>query len=178
MGWGRYEDAAALFARARRSRPFEAQAYLCEGIAHQAMGHVAQAATLYEIVLAGSFDPRLEGFAKEGARRLYDRLLAREGVAAHEVWLFWNLDDVDVDMHVRERKGDEVNYQRKKSGSGGELLWDNTAGLGPEIYTHPADDPREVFVNYFGSSSVEGTVPSATLLIAFERAPAGGPPAV
>ena len=90
----------------------------------------------------------------------------------HEVHLYWNLDDTDVDLYVKESGlfGAEVSYQNKRSGSGGELLWDNTAGLGPEIYTHPKNEPAEVFVHYFGTRSVEGTVPSATLVVYFRGA--------
>ena len=49
----------------------------------------------------------------------------------------------------------------------GLLHWDNTAGLGPEIYTHRTSDPTEAFVDYFGTRSVAGTVPAATLLVTY-----------
>ena len=38
--------------------------------------------------------------------------------------------------------GSEVDYQKMHSKSGGELLWDNTRGLGPEIYCHAELEPR------------------------------------
>jgi hypothetical protein len=184
MGFGRYEAARSLFARTRSLRSFEPQAFLCEALAHEALGRSADAALLYELVLARSdFDPRYAGHAKESAKRLYGRLLAHlagnlpaaRGRAAalglpkpatHELHLFWNLDDTDVDLHVREG-AEEVSYQRKQSSTGGTLFFDNTAGLGPEIYVHETRAPDLAYVRYFGTRSVEGTVPSATLLVRF-----------
>jgi uncharacterized protein YfaP (DUF2135 family) len=57
------------------------------------------------------------------------------------------------------------------SRSGGRLFWDNTEGLGPELYEHPGLKARgfDVFVDYFGSSSVEGEAPAATLVAALTR---------
>jgi len=191
MEWRAHEDAAALFARVRRQRPREPQALLCEAVALEALGRLDEAAHRLEIVLAGAFDQRWERFAKDGARRQYARLLdalpARLSEAASarrsalglpkeaprfEAALYWNLDDTDVDMHIERAGilGREVFYGNRTSGDG-ELLWDNTAGLGPEIYTDGARPPSEVFVHYFGTRSVEGTVPSATLLIV--RGPEG-----
>jgi hypothetical protein len=183
LSWGLSEEAASVFGRTRQLRPFEPQAWLCEALALEASGLVGEAAVRYEVVLAGQFDWRYEGFAKAGARRLYARLLrglGPEGAAraaelgelnpaapAFETILFWNLDDTDVDLHVIERGGHEVFYGSPSSSTGGHLHWDNTAGLGPEIYTHTTSEPEEAFVDYFGTSSVAGVVPAATLLVTF-----------
>jgi uncharacterized protein YfaP (DUF2135 family) len=78
--------------------------------------------------------------------------------------ILWNQDDTDVDLHVQE-DGAHVDYTRKQSPSGGTLLWDNTAGLGPEVYFHPKAEPVEIAVHYFGSRSVDGAAPAATLLV-------------
>jgi len=195
MAWGQHEPAAALFGRARRLRPFEPQAALCEALALQALGRADQAALRYELVLQGQFDPRWTRFAQQDARWLYAGLLRALGRAgadspasarlaslglkdqprvAHELHLFWNLDDADVDLHVIESGlfGDHVYYSDREGSGGGLLHWDNTAGLGPELYTHPEDEPARAYVHYFGSSSVAGTVPSATLLVHFDRSQA------
>jgi hypothetical protein len=180
MGWERFAEAAELFARIRTLRPFEPQAYLGEALALEALGKGGEAALRYEIVLAGHFDPRYERYAKATAERLQARLLAKLGrrdrapalaldLPAHEVHLLWNLDDTDVDLHVAEASGEEVYYGHARSATGGALLWDNTAGLGPEIYTHPTAAPAEVFVHYFGTRSVAGVVPSATLVVIWNR---------
>ncbi|MBT3271990.1 MAG: hypothetical protein HN368_02455 [Spirochaetales bacterium] len=87
--------------------------------------------------------------------------------------MFWNIDDTDVDLHVRENVFSRVWYQRTESRSGGRLLWDNTDGLGPEMYVHPtlSYSGYKVFVDYFSSSSVEGAAPAATLVTSFSRIP-------
>jgi hypothetical protein len=185
LSWGLSEEAVSVFARTRELRPFEPQAWLCEALALEATGLIGEAAVRYELVLAGRFDTRYDGFAKAAATRLYARLLrglGPEGAAragelcqtmptdpAFETVLFWNLDDTDVDLHVIERGGHEVFYSARSSSSGGLLHWDNTAGLGPEIYTHPTSEPEEAFVDYYGTSSVAGVVPAATLLVTFGR---------
>ncbi len=184
MSWGLYEEAADLFARTRTLRPFEPQAWLCEALALEGQGLVGEAAVRYEIVLAGSFDPRYDQFAKLGSQRLYARLLpalGAQGVAraseitkecasgpAFESVLFWSIDDTDIDLHTIEKGGGEVDYRSPTSRSGGRLHWDNTTGLGPEVYTHPTDEPVEQYVHYYATSSVAGTVPAATLLLGFK----------
>lgn len=187
LSWGLTEDAATLFARTRALRPFEPQAWLTEALALEAQGLAGEAAVRYEVVLAGRFDPRYDRYAKATARRLYARLLARLGPdaasrasdfagddapvrdQAFEAVLFWSLDDTDVDLHTIESDGSEVDCTKLTSPSGGHLHWDNTAGLGPEIYTHPTSVPREAFVAYYGSSSVSGAAPAATLVVSFVK---------
>jgi hypothetical protein len=189
MSWERYADALSLFGRVRVVRPFEPQAYLGEAFALEALGKTAEAALRYELVLAGHFDGRYEQYAKEAAKRLYGRLLgklagkiepsARDRAIAlgcplamprYEVHLLWNLDDTDVDLHtIDSSTGEEVFYSHPQSQTGGHLLWDNTAGLGPEIYTHEKAEPAELFVHYFGTRSVAGTVPSATMIVYFRE---------
>ena len=97
--------------------------------------------------------------------------LAPGEVPAGRLLLFWNIDDTDVDLHVREGPFSEVWYERMSSRTGGRLYWDNTEGLGPELYEHPrlSLGGFRVTVDYFGSSSVEGAAPAATYVIAFTR---------
>ena len=92
-------------------------------------------------------------------------------VPAGRLLLFWNIDDTDVDLHVREGPFSEVWYERMSSRTGGRLYWDNTEGLGPELYEHPrlTLGGFRVAVDYFGSSSVEGAAPAATYVVAFTR---------
>ncbi len=203
LDWGLYDEAARLFARVRSRRPFEPQNLLLEALAHAARGELGTAALRHEIVLAGRF-PRFAEEAAAVSMRLYADLL-QAALAAHPAhplraaWqrrldalmeaepaleerpagrllLFWNLDDTDVDLHVREGIWSEVWYERMESRSGGRLFWDNTEGLGPELYEHPKLRRRgfQVFVDYFGSSSVEGEAPAATFVAAFTLSADGG----
>ncbi len=186
MGWDRFADAERLFARAREVRPFEPQAYLGEALALEAQGRLGEAALRYEVVLAGSFDRRFGQYAKAAAKRLYGRLLARstdtagaterasalalDAPSTFELVLLWTIDDSDLDLHVVEEDGAAVDYRHKQSASGGALLWDNTAGLGPEIYRHPKQKPARAWVHYYGTRAVAGRVPAATLAVSFDRA--------
>jgi hypothetical protein len=50
------------------------------------------------------------------------------------VWLSWDTDKTDIDLHVVEPSGNEVYYQNKRSSIGGHLSKDFTQGYGPEVY--------------------------------------------
>ena len=191
LQWQMYQEAQQLFTRVRQRRPFEPQNYLMEGMALAALGQVNEAAVRYEIVLQRSFE-RFDSYVKPVAAVLYADLLkgviqqtsdkslskkCRQRLQELEATrtpqgrlvLFWNLDNTDVDLHVQEAKDVEVYYSNKKSPSGGELFWDNTDGLGPELYEHPqlSREGFAPFVKYFGSSAVEGAAPAATLVAVF-----------
>jgi hypothetical protein len=186
-----YKQACELFTLIRQRRPFEPQNYLLEGMALAATGKVKEAAIRYEIVLEETY-PRFDSFVKPVAARLYADLLRavikNQGPAGElckkrlnaladvplkkgRLILFWNLDDTDVDLHIIESKNVEISYNNLRSLTGGRLFWDNTTGLGPELYEHPTLSNKgfEVYVNYFGSRSVEGAAPSATLICAFKK---------
>jgi hypothetical protein len=194
MEWGLYREAESVFAAVRRRRPFEPQNILLEGIAQAAQGRLGEAALRFEIVLQRPF-PRFGEYVKPVAARLYGDLIRVAALnypshPAADFWrtkaeallggewdrmpkgrlmLFWNLDDSDVDLHVRENRYTEVWYQNQASRSGGRLFWDNTVGLGPELYEHPklSRSGFLVSVDYFSSSSVEGAAPAATFVCAF-----------
>jgi hypothetical protein len=53
--------------------------------------------------------------------------------------LHWETDANDVDLHVRDRAGDEAYYGHPSLASGGRLLDDITTGFGPEMLS--IDDP-------------------------------------
>ncbi len=198
LDWGFYDEAGRLFGRVRARRPFEPQNLLMEAIAESARGALGAAALRHEVILSRKF-PRFEEQARAVSARLYADLL-RAALRAHPqhplraAWerrlaalveaepelasqpagrllLFWNLDDTDVDLHIKEGMFSEVWYERMESRSGGRLFWDNTEGLGPELYEHPRLSRRgfDVSVDYFGSSSVEGEAPAATFVAAFTR---------
>jgi hypothetical protein len=193
LEWGLFREAEHIFSRVRTRRPFEPQNLLLEAMAQSAQGLLGAAALRYEIVLSRPF-PRFTEFAHPTATRLYADLLRtairsypqhpqnalwRERLAelatdeqelpAGRLLLFWNIDDTDVDLHVREGLFSKVWYGNMRSLSGGRLFWDNTSGLGPELYEHPklSGSGFRVSVDYFGSSSVEGAAPATTLVASF-----------
>jgi len=60
-------------------------------------------------------------------------LRCRDFDLALMVWLAWDTDKTDVDLHVKEPSGNEVYYGNKR-GCGSVLSRDFTQGYGPEVY--------------------------------------------
>jgi len=50
------------------------------------------------------------------------------------VWLGWDTDNTDIDLHVKEPSGNEIYYGNRESDIGGNLSRDFTKGYGPEVY--------------------------------------------
>lgn len=65
--------------------------------------------------------------------------------------LSWETDANDVDLHVRDRRGEEAYYAHRTLFSGGELLDDVTDGFGPEmmVIESPDDFPYRVAAHYY-----------------------------
>ena len=70
------------------------------------------------------------------------------------IWLGWDTDKTDVDLHVAEPTGEEVFYSHNRSRStGAAVSRDFTQGYGPEVYVLPHAPPGEykVRAKYFAS---------------------------
>ena len=70
------------------------------------------------------------------------------------VWLGWDTDHTDVDLHVLEPTGEEVYYSHNRSGTtGARVSRDFTDGYGPEVYTLPSapKGSYKVQTNYYAS---------------------------
>ena len=94
------------------------------------------------------------------------------------IWLGWDTDNTDIDLHVGEPDGMEVYYSRRHSKIGGYLSRDFTQGYGPEVYTlkKPAKGVYAVRTKYYGShqdSKMTGAT-SAVVWILHEQAAAQG----
>ncbi|MCI0442849.1 carboxypeptidase regulatory-like domain-containing protein, partial [bacterium] len=75
------------------------------------------------------------------------------------VLLSWDTNYTDVDLHVVEPGGEEVDYKHNTSATGGHLHADNTTGYGPEIYTitKPQSGKYKVRINYYGNDRTSAT---------------------
>jgi tetratricopeptide (TPR) repeat protein len=66
--------------------------------------------------------------------------------------LYWETDANDVDLHVRDRHGNEAYFSQRTMPTGGELFADVTTGFGPECFEIngklPAA-PYELGVHYY-----------------------------
>ncbi|WP_257454722.1 VIT domain-containing protein [Archangium lipolyticum] len=192
LALGQYPAAAELFEHVRLNRPFEPQSYLEEALALDAAGRPAEAARNWEIVLAGNWKRHGEQ-AKTVAAYHYGRMLAalakhprlvgemkvlesrrseleghaRQGPIDYQLTTHWNSDGTDIDLWVVEPTGEKCFYKNKRTTLGGQLHWDITDGLGPELYhaREAVTGTYFVVVHYYGNNSPRYAVPTALLLV-------------
>jgi len=84
------------------------------------------------------------------------------------VWLGWDTDMTDVDLHVKEPTGEEVFYSHPHSQTtGGAISRDFTQGYGPEVYTLPKA-PKGTYsieTNYFASHQDSAATGSTSAVV-------------
>jgi len=196
LALGQHPAAAELFARLRRQRGFEGQAYLEEALALEAMARVGQAALRYELVLSRDYGARTK--AVHGAAVInYLRLLAKvplpsaaaRAKALGQVWpelvggasaqlvmqVFWATDGSDLDLSVYEPDGRRCAQDAGCMGGTGRLLGNVRDGLGPEIYAAPRAVPGDydALVEYKAPPHGQARAPSGLLLVVDRVGPQG-----
>jgi hypothetical protein len=95
--------------------------------------------------------------AAGGDRAKIDKALAKRGLApftgrSTRVVLYWETDANDVDLHVRDARGNHSWYSHLPLDSGGELYADVTTGYGPECFEivgTPSAGPYQLGVHYY-----------------------------
>ncbi|NTX00911.1 hypothetical protein [Myxococcus sp. CA040A] len=85
----------------------------------------------------------------------------------YQLTTHWNSDMTDIDLWVIEPNGERCFYQHKETRLGGQLYWDITDGLGPELYhaRKVAPGPYHVVVHFYGHRAPKLSVPTALLLV-------------
>merc|ERR1711998_670877 len=84
------------------------------------------------------------------------------------VWLGWDTDHTDVDLHVLEPTGEEVYYSHNRSATtGAAVSRDFTQGYGPEVYTLPKAPPGkyQVETNYYASHQDSRSTGSTSAIV-------------
>ena len=84
------------------------------------------------------------------------------------VWLGWDTDKTDIDLHVTEPGGVEVYYGRNTSEkTGARVSRDFTQGYGPEVYTATIAPPGEYAVSakYYASHQASATTGSTSAVV-------------
>ena len=84
------------------------------------------------------------------------------------IWLGWDTDHTDIDLHVKEPTGEECNYSHNSSRStGASVSRDFTQGYGPECYVlpHAPAGKYAVKTNYYGSHQDSSTTGSTSCVI-------------
>jgi len=78
----------------------------------------------------------------------------------------WNMNNTDIDLHVKDPRGETCFYGNKATAIGGRISTDNTQGYGPEQFMlkKALQGKYEVFVNYFGDSQVKREGPSTVMV--------------
>ena len=173
------QQAARLFERVQRQRPFEPHSYRDLARSLEESGNYAVAAINYEIVLAGTWHNRFQQDLKVVVLEEYVRMMQEairkkavskevadvfgerlEGLGGKQkpadlrVTISWNTDATDVDLWVIEPDGTKCFYQHKATKNGGELSQDQTQGYGPERYqiVKAPQGTFQVLVHYYSTN--------------------------
>ncbi|QAT87194.1 hypothetical protein EJ065_5661 [Corallococcus coralloides] len=161
---GRYSEAARNY-EIVLARPWKRHAYELRSVAsfHYArmlaglerQPRLAEVASVLKARRAGLSGPFGEG------------MFAEAQPIDYQLTTHWNSDSTDIDLWVIEPDGEKCFYQRKQTSLGGQLYWDITDGLGPELYhaRKAAPGPYHVLVHYYGNRSSRYVVPTALLLV-------------
>jgi tetratricopeptide (TPR) repeat protein len=77
----------------------------------------------------------------------------------------WNMNSTDIDLHVKDPRGEICNYRNKATKTGGRISRDITQGYGPEQFMlkKAVKGKYEIFVNYYGDSQVKAEGPSTIM---------------
>ncbi|MCL1933738.1 MAG: DUF2135 domain-containing protein [Candidatus Azobacteroides sp.] len=78
----------------------------------------------------------------------------------------WNMNNTDIDLHVKDPRGETCFYGHSRTEIGGRISRDITQGYGPEQFMlkKAISGKYEVFVNYFGDSQVKAEGPSTIMI--------------
>lgn len=187
--WKRGDQAAPLLWRITQARPHQPQCLMLLARSLAAGGDLDAAIVCYDLVTGGNWNQRwasvkgiakvelmsvleqvdpkesaLAGYAKARLRQLRGEI-ASDGLDV-AVFMHWNTDRTDVDLHVTEPSGEECFYKNKSTKSGGQMTADITEGLGPEMYTlaEAAEGGYQIQAKYFRTDQNRTKAPTEVLL--------------
>jgi hypothetical protein len=83
----------------------------------------------------------------------------------------WNMDNADIDLHVRDPSGEECFYSNRQTRIGGRISADNTSGYGPEqfLLKRAINGKYQVYVNYFSAREFTAAGPATVMAEIFTR---------
>ncbi|WP_149497848.1 hypothetical protein [Roseiconus lacunae] len=156
IAWKRPDQAAPLFFRLAKARPYQPQCLLLLARSLADQDHLEEALVCYELVLRGNWNDRwsaikriaqeelssvllrikpdsvMAGYANARSRQLGLESISPSPLA---ITMDWNTDRSDVDLWVTEPNGDRCDHRQNQTPSGGRMWFNITQGLGPELYT-------------------------------------------
>ncbi|GHT11457.1 hypothetical protein FACS189426_13370 [Bacteroidia bacterium] len=88
----------------------------------------------------------------------------------------WNMNNTDIDLHVKDPRGETCFYSHRETAMGGRISQDITQGYGPEQFMlkKAIKGKYEVFVNYYGDSQVKAEGPSTIMAEIYSKYADGG----
>ena len=77
----------------------------------------------------------------------------------------WNMDNTDIDLHVKDPTGEDCFFRNNKTKIGGRISADITSGYGPEqfILKKAVKGKYQVYVNYYGDNQFTYDGPSTVM---------------
>jgi len=83
----------------------------------------------------------------------------------------WNMNNTDIDLHVKDPNGEECYYRNRKTKIGGRISPDITDGYGPEqfILKKAKKGKYRVYVNYYGDRQFTSSGPSTIMAEIFTK---------
>ena len=77
----------------------------------------------------------------------------------------WNMDNTDIDLHVKDPNNEECYYRQSETGIGGRISSDITDGYGPEqfLLKKAVKGKYRVYVNYYGDRQFTSAGPSTVM---------------
>ena len=163
---GETAEAIRLLQRVTELAPDEPQSWRDLGLAQAAAGAWQPAVDALWIAASGTWDGRARDVDVIALGEL-DAIAATHRVDASavdarlrrnlpldlRVALAWDTDNTDIDLWVKDPRGEWVSYQRPLSRQGGRVSADVTQGYGPEVFSLRKAIPGvyEVRAKYYGS---------------------------
>jgi len=91
-----------------------------------------------------------------------DKLLLTDIPVDIRVVINWNMNNTDIDLHVKDPNGTECSYKNKRTNIGGRISADNTSGYGPEQFMlkQAIKGKYQVYVDYYGAREFAAAGPS------------------
>jgi len=83
----------------------------------------------------------------------------------------WNMNNTDIDLHVKDPNGEECSYENNKTSIGGRISADVTGSYGPEqfLLKKAIKGKYQVYVNYYGDRQFTEAGPSTVMAEIFTK---------
>ena len=83
----------------------------------------------------------------------------------------WNMDNTDIDLHVKDPNNEECYYNNRQTRIGGRISANITSGYGPEqfLLKNAAKGKYRVYVHYYGNNQFTSTWPPTVMAEIYTR---------